>query len=303
MKDKVTVIGSLNYDIIVKLPHMLAVGETLAADSAAFVSGGKGANQAVQCAKLGLPTYMVGCVGTDAMGDFLAQTAAGYGVHTDHLRRADGPSGMSTALSLPDGGVCAAIIRGANFAVTEDDIDRALPLLQESVVAVLQLELPLGVVAHAVRRCREAGCSVILNAAPAEPVDEDTLRACSLVAVNEIEAERYAGCAVSDVPAALRCVRETAARFGNDWVFTLGKAGAVCCAPGEEPAFIPSHKVKAVETTGAGDSFMGGLAYALVHGKALVDACRFATACSAVTVQGIGGQDSMPLLSQLPAQD
>ncbi len=300
MRNKVVVIGSLNFDIIFQLPKMIVLGETMAAKEASLVSGGKGANQAVQCAKLGLETHMIGCVGQDSMGDFLLQTLNGYGVHTEYVRRANQCSGMSAALSVPDGQVCAALLRGANFSLQKEDIDRAENLLRETAMVVLQLEIPLDVVAYAVQKCGEWGCRVILNAAPAEALDAQSVSGCELVIVNEVEAEAFCGQRITDMETAKKHVASTAARYQNQWVFTLGELGAVAC-DGKHTAQVPSKKVNAVETTGAGDSFVGGLVYGLFNGMPLLEACRFATECSAITVGGIGAQDSMPYLEAVLA--
>ena len=126
MRDKIVVIGSLNYDIILKSSRLPERGETMPVDNAAFSAGGKGANQAVQAAKLGVPTCMVGCVGEDAQGAYLIQTASGYGVNTGHVKTVPGvPSGMGVISALEDGSVFASIVRGANYAVTKEHIDAA----------------------------------------------------------------------------------------------------------------------------------------------------------------------------------
>ena len=298
MKDRIVVIGSLNYDIVLKLPGLPALGETQFADDCAFAAGGKGANQAVQAAKLGVPTSMVGCVGSDAMGDYLLATAARHGVDTAHVRRAEGPSGLGVVHALPDGSVFANIVRGANYALTEADVDAALPALERAYLAIFQMEIPLPVLRRAMRRAKEAGCLVLLNAAPALPFADADLALADLLVVNEVEAGFYAGCAIDSVAAARREAVRLAARLDNRCVFTLGKLGAVG-ADSAHSFFVPPLPVRAIETTGAGDSFIGGLGYALGPGQELEDACRFATRCSAVTVCRIGAQDSMPTLAEL----
>ena len=130
MNKKITVIGSLNYDVILKIPRLPFKGETLTANGAAFSAGGKGANQAVQAAKLKTPTYMVGCVGPDASADFLVNTAKEYGVNVDYIRKVPGSSGMGVINAVEDGSVYACIVRGANFEVTKEDVDNAMPILK-----------------------------------------------------------------------------------------------------------------------------------------------------------------------------
>ena len=160
MNKKITVIGSLNYDVILKIPRLPFKGETLTANGAAFSAGGKGANQAVQAAKLKTPTYMVGCVGTDASADFLVNTAKEYGVNVDYIRKVPGSSGMGVINAVEDGSVYACIVRGANFEVTKEDVDNAMPILKESGVCILQNEIPVEIIAYAIDKAKEAGCIV-----------------------------------------------------------------------------------------------------------------------------------------------
>ena len=129
VKNKITVIGSLNYDVILKVDRLPYKGETMAVDNSTFSAGGKGANQAVQTAKLKTPTYMVGCVGTDASADFLVCTAKQYGVDTRFIRKVEGSSGMGIIHALEDGSVYASIVRGANFQIKKEDIDKLVEAL------------------------------------------------------------------------------------------------------------------------------------------------------------------------------
>ena len=156
MNKKITVIGSLNYDVILKIPRLPFKGETLTANGATFSAGGKGANQAVQAAKLKTPTYMVGCVGTDASADFLVNTAKEYGVNVDYIRKVPGSSGMGVINAVEDGSVYACIVRGANFEVTKEDVDNAMPILKESGVCILQNEIPVEIIAYAIDKAKEA---------------------------------------------------------------------------------------------------------------------------------------------------
>ena len=188
MKDKITVIGSLNYDIILKISRLPYKGETLPANEAAYSAGGKGANQAVQAAKLHTPTYMVGCVGTDAAADFLVSTAKQYGVNTDYIRKVPGSSGMGIINAIDDGSVFACIVRGANYEITKQDIDHAMPALKESKVCILQNEIPVEMIEYAIDKAKEAGCIVVLNAAPAIELKDEYLAKTDILVVNEVEA-------------------------------------------------------------------------------------------------------------------
>lgn len=298
MENKVVVIGSLNYDIILKQERMPVIGETYAADSVTYCGGGKGANQAVQAAKLGVPTYMVGCVGDDMMGDFLRKSAEGYGLHTDYLRTTRNNSGMSVAHVLRDGELNATIVQGANGDVTVEDVEKLDGFLREGDIAVFQLEIPIPIVEYAIRFCKERGCRIVLNAAPVAPVSEDVLKLVDFFVANEGEAGYYAGTEIQDVETAKREAKRMSDHWGNTCIFTLGKAGSVACQGGH-CEMVPSKKVEAVETTGAGDSFIGGFCYSILQGKDVFEAIRFATCCSAKTVCKIGGQPAMPTLEEL----
>ena len=297
-KDKIVVIGSLNYDVILKVPHLPACGETLPADEAAFSAGGKGANQAVQAAKLGVPVYMVGCVGQDFQGDFMLKSAEKYGVHTDLIRKTADPTGMGVINAVPDGSVFATIVRGANFAVTKGDIDKAEGILKEAAIVILQMEIPQEINMYAIDKAKSCGCKVLLNAAPAAAMPEEYLKKCDIIVVNEVEAGFYLNQKVETVPQAEEGAKVLADRYEADIIITLGAMGAVV-SDGGLITFIPSKKVDAIETTGAGDSFIGGTAYSLITGKNLTEACQFATCCSAVTVCRLGAQDSMPVLEEI----
>ena len=298
MNKKITVIGSLNYDVILKIPRLPFKGETLTANGAAFSAGGKGANQAVQAAKLKTPTYMVGCVGTDASADFLVNTAKEYGVNVDYIRKVPGSSGMGVINAVEDGSVYACIVRGANFEVTKEDVDNAMPILKESGVCILQNEIPVEIIAYAIDKAKEAGCIVVLNAAPAIELPEECLSKVDILVVNEVEAEFYCHEKIDSVEKAKTEVKKMAEKYNNNVIFTLGKDGAVAYENGTIE-FIPAMKVDAIETTGAGDSYIGAVSHSIIEGKSLIEACKFATKCSAITVCRMGAQPSMPTLEDV----
>ena len=298
MRDKIVVIGSLNYDIIMKLPHFPAPGENVLADSVGFGAGGKGANQAVQSAKLGADTYMIGCVGKDHYGDVLLAKAESFGLNTEYIRRTDAPTGMGLVSAITDGSVFAGILKGANFAVTEKDVDRAADLMKEAYAVILQMEIPQSVNEYAIEKAKECGARVILNAAPAATIDEGALRSVDILAVNEVEAGFYLGEIPADREQGEKAAYELYQRYGCDTIVTLGRLGSVVCEQGQV-TFIPPVPVEAVETTGAGDSYIGAVGCALMHGKSLAEAGRYAAFCSALTIQRIGAQDSMGTLEEV----
>ena len=298
MSRRVIVIGSLNYDICMKQERLPEEGETYCADSVEYCSGGKGGNQAVQAAKLGLETYMAGCIGDDESGKFLKANMEKYGVHTDWLKTVHGQSGMSVATSLYDGGIRASIVHGANFQVTTEDIDGLANFLQPQDLVVFQLEIPVPIIEYAIRICKSKNCYVILNAAPAVEISYETRKQVDMFIVNEVEAAFYAKTEIPDEKHAMKEVSKMAQELENICIFTLGKAGSVVCK-GERCEFVPSLKVHAVESTGAGDSFVGGICYGLIHHMDIFEAVRFATCCGAKTVEKTGGQPAMPYLDEV----
>lgn len=299
VKKQITVIGSLNYDMILKVKRLPYEGETMAAEGVSMAAGGKGSNQAAQAAKLGIPTYLIGAVGNDSMGEFLIAEAKKYGIITDRIKIVDGSTGLGIVNALEDGSVHATIVRGANYELTKEDIDKNMDLLRSSGVIILQNEILPETNKYVMEIARDLDCKVILNAAPAEELDQEHLAMCDIVVVNEVEASFYCGREIKDVNSAMDAIT-ISRELGNTWVFTLGSQGSLV-AGGNRCEFIPSHHVKAIETTGAGDSYIGALGYALCEGMDPFDGGRFATCCSAITVCGIGAQQSMPTLEQVKA--
>ena len=297
IKKQITVIGSLNYDMILKVKRLPYEGETMAAEGVSMAAGGKGSNQAAQAAKLGIPTYLIGAVGNDSMGEFLIAEAKKYGIITDRIKVVEGSSGLGIVNALEDGSVHATIVRGANYQLTKEDIDKNMDLLESSGVIILQNEILPETNKYVMEIARDLDCKVILNAAPAEELDQEHLAMCDIVVVNEVEASFYCGREIKDMNSAMDAIT-ISRELGNTWVFTLGSQGSLV-ASGERCEFIPSHHVKAIETTGAGDSYIGALGYALCEGMDAFDGGRFSTCCSAITVCGIGAQQSMPTLEQV----
>ncbi len=298
MRDKVLVIGSMNYDIILSVSRLPEMGETMPVNECTFAAGGKGANQAVQAAKLGVDTYMVGCVGDDPMGAFLRRTAEGYGLHTDYVRVCDAPTGLGIVHALGAGNVYASIVRGANYELTEKDIDAVEGIMDECGLVILQMEVPLSINKYAIDKAKQHGCKVLLNAAPAEPFEQEYLKKCDILVVNEVEAAFYSGKNASTLEEGAQMAMEMAGDLQNVCIITMGKEGAVV-SDGTRSEIVPSLKVDAVETTGAGDSFIGGIAYAVISEMDVFEGSYFATKCSAVTVCRQGAQNSMPILAEL----
>lgn len=298
MELEVVVLGSLNHDTILSLPRFPEVGETLAADAVTQSPGGKGANQAVQLAKLGARTLMAGAVGDDVNGAFLLDCLVEAGVDVAGVSHIDAPTGMALIEAVPDGSVTCCIVHGANYEVSIEDVDALAPAIAEAGWLVLQMEVPRAVDEAAIRLAKSLGARVVLNAAPAMALDEACLAACDVLVLNEVEAAFFWGAPVPDRPTALAAAAELGARYDADVVITLGALGSV--AVGAEGAIeLESVASEVVETTGAGDSYVGGLVRALIDGASLGEACEFASRCAALTVTRVGAQSAMPTLAEL----
>lgn len=299
MKDYVVVVGSLNYDIFLSLEHVPKIGETVSALSSKSGCGGKGANQAVQIAKLGIPTYMVGKVGNDQMGAALLTSLQDVGVETCYLDTVqDVGTGMGIVDVFKDGSVMAVISPGANAQMNLGDLDAVKELIQGASLLVLQLEIPMEVVVAAVQMAGEYGVKVLLNAAPAAALPQEVIQSCDYFVINEVEASFYLGETMDNTKAAERLLPEAVRKYGNCWVCTLGKEGAVI-ANKNGCRRIPAVMTRVVETTGAGDSFVGGFSYGLLRGMQEEEAAVFASYCSAVTIRSVGAQNAMPTREQL----
>lgn len=294
----VIVAGSMNYDIILKVKRMPHEGETMTAESASTAAGGKGANQAVQAAKLGVQTFMLGAVGRDNMGDFLLDEANKYGLDTSHVKRSEISTGMGCVHALDDGRVFATINKGANYDIKIKDIDDAEYLFSQSKIIIIQNEIPHEINLHVAELAKRYGLKVLYNAAPAIPENKNILTKSDVVIVNEVEASEYLGTKISTTDDAIREGLKASKTMQNIWVITMGSQGSAIFSEGRSEIIKP-YKVDAIETTGAGDSYIGGLAYAMINNMNIFDAAKFATKCSAVTVCGIGAQSSMPTLTQI----
>lgn len=299
MKEKIiTVIGSLNFDIIFKQQRLAVIGETYSADHMSITGGGKGANQAVQCAKLGVSTYLVGSVGKDVLGDQLLQDLKLYGVNIDHVARVNETTGVGVVNALEDGALMATISKGANYTMTTERIDEIESLLKQSSIVILQLEIPAQVVEYCIHKASSLGCFVILNAAPAAAISAEALAKVNCLVVNEPEAAFYCGKDINDLQSAIQYGPELYKKTGELLIITLGSKGSVLFN-GASPIHIPARPVEAIETTGAGDSFIGALACQLLMNQEITAAAEYATKAAAITVTRIGGQPAMPALKEI----
>jgi ribokinase len=302
MSPTAVVVGSLNMDLVIRVPRVPGPGETLAGHGFAQAEGGKGANQAVAAARLGARVAMIGRVGADGFGAALRAALARDGIDTTHVSTdAGAPSGVAMIL-VEDGGENRIVLApGANTAMAPAQIDAAWPLIAACRVLAVQLEIPMASVRHAVARGRRAGALVLLNPAPAvDGLPDDIWAGIDLLVPNETEAARLAGVDVCDPASAAAAARVLRARGVGQVIITLGAQGLLLAdAAGE--MHLPARPVAAVDTTAAGDSLIGGVIAGLCDGMSLLDAARFGLQAASITVARPGAQPSLPYKADLSA--
>ncbi|MFI6731354.1 ribokinase [Nonomuraea sp. NPDC050451] len=286
----VVVVGSANADLVVQVERHPAPGETVLGSELAVHPGGKGANQAVAAARLGARVALLGRVGADGHGRLLRESLERDAVDLGHLHDTAAPSGIAMIAVGPQGDNSIIVAPGANARLTEGDVLDAAPLLRSAPVVSLQLEIPLPAVLAAARLARRA----VLNLSPAVPVPDELLALCDPLVVNEHEAALLLGAPGKPD----RQAKELLALGPRSVVITLGADGAVVAEDGAVHA-VPSPRVAAVDTTGAGDAFTGALAWRLAAGEPLAEAAAFAARVGAAAVRRAGAQDSYPTMAEV----
>ncbi|MDE1185408.1 MAG: ribokinase [Pantoea sp.] len=294
MKNDVVVIGSLNYDILIQQDRLPELGETFTGNELLMMPGGKGANQAVQCAKLGLNVAMVGCVGEDLYGAELIKSLAENQVGVEHIIPRGKSSGIGVVQILESGDYCSTIIKGANYRIVADDITD--DLFEGAPLVIFQSEIPSPIVEFAISKAHRHGCPILVNNAPARTIPADALKQIDCLVINETEATFMNAQPVTCVEEALKCATALQDQVAGKVIITLGEKGAVLGANGTATHYPAVFCPDVVDTTGAGDSFIGGIAYCIVNDIPLTQAIPFAAEISSCSIQKYGGQSSFPML-------
>jgi ribokinase len=295
----IVVIGSLNADLVVRLPRFPAPGETIRGEDLAIVPGGKGANQAVAAARLGARVAMVGCVGADSFGDSLIQNVKNNGVDAAHIQR-DGSAATGTATILVDakGQNSIVLSPGANARVSPDDLRP--DMLAGARLLLLQLEIPTEAGLRAAQLAHRSKTRVILNPAPAAELPDELLKLSDYVVPNETELALLTGSELRDKRSLESAARALLQRGARSVVVTLGAKGALVVS-GFATKYVPAYRVRPVDTTAAGDAFIGGLAAALLRRNSLQDAVQYGCACGALATTKFGAQPSLPTAEEVRA--
>ncbi|XHS77713.1 ribokinase [Burkholderiaceae bacterium UC74_6] len=294
---RVAVVGSINMDMVSHSRRLPAPGETLMGETFVAAPGGKGANQAVAASRLGASVSFVSRVGTREHGETLLAALASEGVAFGGLRDPQALPGIAVIMVASEGGENAiVVIPGSNADLRADDVDVAAYELQSANVVVAQLEVPQPPIRRAFEIARAAGRITVLNAAPALPLEEGLLPLTDWLVLNETEAEQLSG--LSDVQAAAKALL---ARGPKTVLVTLGGEGALLCNAAGIQRYAAT-KVHAVDTVGAGDTFVGGLATGLAEGRGAPEAIRLGQAAAAIAVSRSGVQSAMPKRAELGAE-
>ena len=289
----ILVIGSSNTDMTVKTRVLPRPGETVLGGTFTMGAGGKGANQAVAARRLGGNVQFICKVGRDIFGDNAIAHYQQEGLDTTGILRSEEPSGVALISVDEHAENCIVVASGANNDLSEADIEASSDAISHCDILLLQLEIPVPSVLKAAKLAHEAGAMVVLNPAPACPLPDELFRYIDLFIPNETELSTFSGMSVSDEKTAAEAAAAMQRKGVGKLIVTMGSKGSLLCEGGA-PMFVPARKVQAVDTTAAGDTFCGALCVALSEGKTLPEAAAFATAASALTVQKMGAQDSIP---------
>ena len=294
MSSGIVVFGSLNMDLVVRVARAPRGGETLQGQSFFTNPGGKGANQAVACARQGARVAMVGCVGEDDFGKSLRTALAADGIDITHVRTAGNSTGVAVVMVDDQGENRITIIPGANELVKAD------PEALVGRYLLLQCEVPMPEVVRAAQVMRAKGATVVMNPAPVCPLPDELWPLVDILVLNEIEASELAGLPVSDPATAAAAATSLRRRGPSTVIVTLGSQG-VLVADEAGCRHFPANEVQVVDTTAAGDTFIGAMCAARAAGQSMDDAVRRGIQAASICVTRAGAQASIPYLNEMTA--
>ena len=295
---KCAVIGSINMDMVTRVDRFPQPGETRTGSSFVTVPGGKGANQAVALGRLGAPVRMVGQVGDDLFGGQYLEHFAQNGVDTACVEACPGQTTGVAAIEVNDAGENhIVVVPGANGACDPAWLEAILPRVLDADIFLMQLEIPVETVFAALERLKAAGKTVVLDPAPAVPLPPQALRGLTCLTPNETELRVLTAALPEGADAEAR-MRWLLAQGVGAVVHKAGADGAYIAVAGQPTKHVPGFKVKAVDTTAAGDTFNAGLSAGLAMGRALEDSVRLGNAAAALSVTALGAQGGMPTLAE-----
>lgn len=297
---KITVVGSLNMDIVIETPHMPTGGETVSGRNVTLVPGGKGANQAYAVGKLGGNVTMIGAVGQDAAGDALLENLKKVNVNVSGIRRMEqGVTGQAYITVDDQGENSIILIAGTNGLVTKELIDDNIDILRESDIVIMQLEIPLDVVEYTKELAIKEGKTIIVDPAPAvTDIPNHFWKGIDYIKPNETELAILTGLKMETRDEIVQGARMMIEKGVKNVIVTLGGDGCLFVTK-ETEEFFPSHKVKAIDTTAAGDSFTAAFALSLSQGKEYKEAVELGQKVSSIVVTKKGAQTSIPTMEEV----
>ncbi len=299
MRPYILVIGSSNTDMVVKADRLPLPGETILGGRFIMAAGGKGANQAVAAARLGADVVFIVKVGDDLFGRQAIENFKADGIVTDYvITDPVNPSGVALITVDENAENCIVVASGANAALMPADLDRAMEVIKNASLVLMQLEIPLETVKYVAGLAAQNGVKLILNPAPACAQDDELLSKISIITPNQKETEMLTGIKITGRDSAETGAKALAAKGIETVIVTMGSEGALLLTGGQFD-WIPARVVKATDTTAAGDVFNGALAVALSEGKGVKEAVVFACSAAALSVTKMGAQSSAPIRSEV----
>lgn len=299
MKNKLCVLGSINVDHVIRVPYFPKAGETLTGYGYQIAYGGKGANQAVAAARLGADVQFIGTIGDDQIGQAMKSAFAADGIDTVPITTIPNQSTGLAMIQVSDEGENSIVISaGANTDLTPELVAAHQCVIEQAEILLMQLESPLQAVELAAKFAKAAGTKVVLNPAPAQPLPQSLLSLVDMITPNETEAEILTGVKVDDEQTACQAAKHFHQLGIHTVLITLGSKGVYVSENGQGQ-IIPGFRVKAVDTTAAGDTFNAGVVTGLLEGKILAESIRFAHAAAAISVTRMGAQTAIPIRKEV----
>ena len=299
--NKIVVIGSSNVDLLMKMDHLPEKGETVTDAEFFQVYGGKGANQAVAAARAGGNVAFVNCVGEDAYTPQMVQNYKNDGIDTRFVFQEKGVASGHALIMIGGAGMnYLSVAPGANYQLTPEKINKAMPVIEQAAMIVMQYEIQEETIKYVIDIANRKGIPVMWNCAPARAFDVSYIPKINILVLNEVEAGFLAGMQVENESDAEVAAKKLVDKGVGKVIITLGSKGAFVLTKTEKVS-VPSFKVEAVDTTAAGDTFCGAFAVAIVEGKSLNDALQFASAAAAISVTRMGAQPSAPKREEIDA--
>ena len=298
-KKKIVIVGSVNTDMVISADHFPLPGETLMGTNFMTNFGGKGANQAVAAARMGGQTVFIGKVGNDNFGTSIISNLESEGINVSHLYTTQETStGVALITTIPSGENSIIVNAGANGQLTADDVRDSEEVIAEAGTVLMQLETPVAALTEAAKLGKKHGAFTVLNPAPASPLPHELLENIDLLIPNETEASSISGVEIKDESTAMEAINAIQGMGVKNVIITVGSKGAIAKVDGKM-IMVPAFKVKAIDTTAAGDTFCGALCVALSEEKDIEAAIRFGNKASSVSVTRKGAQLSIPQRKEL----